>query len=477
MRQQKMAQLRGELRGLIGSQVSLRQQQASYQQDVERMSQERDTMLEEAKEASDTARHVGTADKLFKDRRNVQLKAVSEAADALARVDGELRSLTVQKENAEASLARLEAQASAKTVQLRGLEMELATLRTSMDADQKEMSHARAELDALMERVQPGAEGAHHLEARQRDLHSQVLSCQNRMFEGERRLLETEAQVRRWETEIENLRNRIAEDGLALTPAGDIQGEAAPPAVPYWLAAEGSDEGPGGLRPISGGARADPENLAREIESLRARVRALGPVNIEAAVDYESLRERHDFLAGHVTDLEAAEQSLQRAIVELTALMQRRFETTFQQVAEGFERNFQMFFGGGHARLSLTDPKDTSSSGIEIEARPPGKRTRSLAQLSGGEKSLTAVALLFALLQANPAPFCVLDEVDAMLDEANVDRFASALKDLAERTQFIVITHNRRTIEMADNIYGVSMGPDATSRVLSMRLADVATAN
>jgi chromosome segregation protein len=145
-------------------------------------------------------------------------------------------------------------------------------------------------------------------------------------------------------------------------------------------------------------------------------------------------------------------------------------------VAKNFEQNFTTFFGGGHARLKLSDPKHTETSGVEIEARPPGKRTNSLTQLSGGEKSLTSVSLLFALLQVNPAPFCVLDEVDAMLDEANVGRFARSIKEQSRRTQFIVITHNRRTIEQADSIYGISIAPDAASRVLSMRLADVTEA-
>jgi chromosome segregation protein len=208
---------------------------------------------------------------------------------------------------------------------------------------------------------------------------------------------------------------------------------------------------------------------------MRAELRNLGPVNIEALGDYESMRERHDFLAGQVEDLESAEGSLHRAIEQLAGLMEKRFTTTFDQVARSFEQNFHAFFGeGGHAALRLSDPKDMNTTGVEIEARPPGKRTRSLSQLSGGEKALTSLSLLFALLQANPSPFCVLDEVDAMLDEVNVGRFAEALKDLAKRTQFIVITHNRRTIEVADSIYGVSMAPDAASRVLSMRLADVA---
>ncbi|HEX5588669.1 MAG TPA: hypothetical protein VFX65_00070, partial [Candidatus Limnocylindrales bacterium] len=131
---------------------------------------------------------------------------------------------------------------------------------------------------------------------------------------------------------------------------------------------------------------------------------------------------------------------------------------------------FRQLFGGGFARLSLTDPEDLASTGIEIVARPPGKKPQALAMLSGGERALTAVALLFAMLEVRPVPFCVLDEVDAALDEANVGRFTAALRELAERTQFVVITHNRGTIEIADALYGVTVGDDSVSRVISLRL-------
>ena len=476
-RQQKLAQLRGEMRGLIGSQGSLREQQRTLAEEAERQGSEREAMLEQARESAATAKYVGQADKVIGQRRRTLGAAVEEAADALGSVDARYRSLAAQREAAGASLARLEAQSSAKAVQLRGLKMELTTLTSSVDADDKALSEARAQMESFVQSVQPGEEGAHHLEARQRDLHSQVLSSQNRLFESERHALEAEAEVRRWETEVETLRSRIEEDGLTLTADGNILYSEMEAAVPSWLAAERGEEDTGPSwegRPMSGGAHIDQEALRGQIERLRAQIRSLGPVNIEARVDYESLSDRHGFLAGQLEDLAAAEKSLRRAIEELTGLMRKRFEVTFEKVARGFEQYFKAFFGGGHARLSLTDPKDPSSSGVEIEAQPPGKRTRNLAQLSGGEKALTSVSLLFALLQANPSPFCVLDEVDAMLDEANVGRFASALRDLAQRTQFIVITHNRRTIEVADSIYGVSMASDGASRVLSMRLGEAA---
>jgi chromosome segregation protein len=163
--------------------------------------------------------------------------------------------------------------------------------------------------------------------------------------------------------------------------------------------------------------------------------------------------------------------------------MQMRFEATFRAVAAEFERSFTRLFGGGHAQLLLTrangdngngeSHESVEGMGVEILARPPGKRQQTLSLLSGGERTLTASALLFAILKVNPSPFCVLDEVDAALDEANVGRFREALADLSEQTQFLLVTHNRGTIEAADTIYGVSMGEDGASRVLSLRIEEL----
>ncbi|MER3421742.1 MAG: hypothetical protein C4290_14975, partial [Chloroflexota bacterium] len=229
---------------------------------------------------------------------------------------------------------------------------------------------------------------------------------------------------------------------------------------------------PEGVAPTSW-VVADPAALAERVHALRARIRALGPVNAQAQADYAESKERHDFLVEQLRDLRAAEESLKQILDELRGQVRERFRATFQRVGADFQAYFKAFFGGGNARLVLTEPEDYGESGVDIIARPPGKRLQSLSLLSGGERAMTAVALLFALLDANPAPFCVLDEVDAALDEANVGRFGEALKRLAERTQFIVITHNRLTIQAADTIYGVSMGRDGASGVLSLRLGDV----
>ena len=209
---------------------------------------------------------------------------------------------------------------------------------------------------------------------------------------------------------------------------------------------------------------------AIRLGQLRRRFHELGAVNPYAVDEYAALRTRLEGLESQATDLHRAIARTRDLIGELDTLISDRFQTTFRALETAFARRFEQLFGGGFARLSLTDPSDIGASGIEIVARPPGKKTQALAMLSGGERALTAVALLFAMLEIRPVPFCVLDEVDAALDEANIGRFADALRGLAHTTQFIVITHNRGTIEAADALYGVTSGDNSVSRVISLRL-------
>ena len=206
------------------------------------------------------------------------------------------------------------------------------------------------------------------------------------------------------------------------------------------------------------------------LAQLRRRYHELGAVNPYAVDEYAELKTRLETLEAQGSDLHSAIDKTRELIAELDTMIADQFRTTFEALESAFERRFEQLFGGGFARLSLTDPTDLGSTGVEIVARPPGKKAQALAMLSGGERALTAVALLFAMLEVRPVPFCVLDEVDAALDEANIDRFADALRSLAHQTQFIVITHNRGTIEAADALYGVTVGDDSVSRVISLRL-------
>ena len=206
------------------------------------------------------------------------------------------------------------------------------------------------------------------------------------------------------------------------------------------------------------------------LTTLRRRYHELGAANPFAVDEYRSVRDRLASLDAQDKDLREAITRTRSLIADLDALIATQFRTTFAALEVAFDARFQQLFGGGFAKLTLTDPTDLTATGIEITARPPGKKPQALNMLSGGERALTAVALLFAMLSVRPAPFCVLDEVDAALDEANVGRFTDALRDLSSQTQFIVITHNRGTIEAADALYGVTVGDDSVSRVISLRL-------
>jgi chromosome segregation protein len=215
-------------------------------------------------------------------------------------------------------------------------------------------------------------------------------------------------------------------------------------------------------------------SVVRDLQRLRRKLIALEPVNPLAATELAEVGQRHDFLQAQRADLERAISDLRALADELATTIAEQFSTTLMAVDREFGVFFQRLFNGGEARLRTSD--DPDEPGIDIVARPPGKRIGSLTQLSGGERALTAVALLLAILRVRPAPFCVLDEVDAALDERNVGRFTQALRELTDRTQFIVITHNRGTIEAADTLYGVSMDEGGVSKVISMRLAEATRA-
>lgn len=214
-----------------------------------------------------------------------------------------------------------------------------------------------------------------------------------------------------------------------------------------------------------------PPGLEDEIKRLKGRIKRLGPVNLEAPEEFRALEERHRFLSSQIADLEETASRLRGMIKDLDREMEKRFMDVLHAVSDAFNYYFQELFSGGKARLVLTG-SGWEEAGVEIEAAPPGKKLKELAMLSGGERSLTAMAFLFAILNVRPVPFCVLDEADAMLDEANIGRFCLALKDLSRRIQFIIITHNRATVEMSDAIWGVTMNDDGVSQVFSMKLEE-----
>jgi chromosome segregation protein len=193
-------------------------------------------------------------------------------------------------------------------------------------------------------------------------------------------------------------------------------------------------------------------------------------VNLAAPEEHAQLEERYQFLQTQQADLLKAKDDLHQAIAKINATTREQFKATFEEVRKNFRMLFQTLFQGGEADVVLTDEHNLLESGIDIFAQPPGKKLQNITLLSGGEKALTAIAVLFAFFMVKPSPFCLLDEVDAPLDEANVGRFIRLVKEFSQKTQFIIITHNKRTMELADVLYGVTMAQLGVSSLISMKL-------
>ena len=251
----------------------------------------------------------------------------------------------------------------------------------------------------------------------------------------------------------------------------------------------GDDDGRGGMK--AGPSASAPDDLAvsesgessavieagqralsaeEAIVRLRAKIDRLGPVNMMAIEQFDELEARHAFLTTQRKDLIDSIAQTGEAIARIDETTHQRFLEAFAAINRNFQEMFGTLFGGGRAGLTLLDEQDPLESGIEIIAQPPGKRLQSVQLLSGGEKALTAIALMFGMFKYKPSPFCLLDEIDAPLDDANIGRFVEMLRSMQEHTQFIVITHNRKTMEIADRLYGVTMEEPGVSKLISVQL-------
>lgn len=362
---------------------------------------------------------------------------------------------------------------------------QLAEIISARDAAQIQVDEMRAGLQELKDVAFPDEAALNDSERLQNELEEREVELRSELTVADelynRAVLEAErrrAEIARLEQEIEDdlgpveldsaaprqLRLRLVvrsqNPTLISTLAGDGEGQIEN------LPADSPDQELVTLPEVD----VLPDGFDKEIRRLKNQMRYIGNVNPNAPQEYAELKERHAFLTEQAADLTQAIEKLQQATRELDAMMQQKFQETFDAINTQFKKYFAMLFGGGSARLELTDQTDLIHSGIEIIARPPGKRAAQLVLLSGGERALTAAALIFSILKVSPTPFCVMDEVDAALDEANVGRFREGLKELSDASQFIVITHNRVTMEGARAIYGVSMGEDGVSQVLSLKL-------
>lgn len=336
-----------------------------------------------------------------------------EARQQLEQAKREWASLAAEQEEREGARSRREAEAEAR-------QSERDQLRKESDAKKGRRSQLQSELQCKTQRL--------------RKLRSELTSAERRMH-----ALELE------KGRIDDSLDRINEDLKARDVSVDAVLERSPDATLG--------------------------ELEEQVSRLHEEVRSLGAVHPGAVEEYDALVERQSFLHGQMQDLNEAKASLRAVIEEMDETSKKRFRKTFSQLRQEFQRLFSQLFMGGRADLVLVEPESPLTSGVEIVAQPPGKKLQNLLLLSGGERALTAIALLFAILSVRPAPFCVFDEVDSALDEANLDRFAQVMKQFSADIQFLVITHRRGTMEAADRLYGLTMTDSAVSQLMSVSLA------
>jgi chromosome segregation protein len=337
----------------------------------------------------------------------------------------------------------------------------LQQIEDERNAQREQEVELNQAIEALQRDIDPAEAQLQAAEKSYSKLQDNQSAAQQAQTVSERYAAQAQIELARQREAMESLRRRIEDDfGLvALTYETEVVG---PTPLPLGdLVAE---------LPIVETVAADLED---NINRQRAQLRRMGAINPEAQSEFHSVKERYDFMKNQVEDLKQADADLRKVIGELDELMKTEFRRTFDAVAAEFKLMFTRLFGGGSARLVLMDEENPIETGVDIEARLPGRREQGLALLSGGERSLTAVALIFSLLKVSPTPFCVMDEVDAALDESNVGRFCELLAELSEQTQFILITHNRNTVQTSGVIYGVTMGRDSASQIISLKLDEV----
>ncbi|MCB0011811.1 MAG: hypothetical protein KDE34_07915, partial [Anaerolineales bacterium] len=345
-------------------------------------------------------------------------------------------------------LERLESRQRELQQQRRDIDLQQATAREEQ---------LQQELTELLATLEPLREARAASQKAMQAAEEAVIQQQRQTHNLETVYTRAQVAMSQHENMVEGLRERIKADvGLVSLSSSDDQAEQSP------LPLQGIVE----QLPIVDEL---PEDIESNIQDYRGQMQRMGAINPDAPAEFEETEQRYDFLTEQVEDLTTTEKQLRHVIAELDDLTSQAFADTVTRVNEIFGGTFAQLFGGGTAELVLTEPDDLTVSGVDIVAQLPRRREQGLGLLSGGERSLTAAALIFSLLKVSPTPFCVMDEVDAMLDEANVNRFRDLLRELSLQTQFIVITHNRGTVQAAQTVYGISMGGDSVSQVISIK--------
>ena len=446
-----LARAREELNGHTGraarvneARAQLAEQKAEILSQLDALGQRRETTEDEGEALRKKAQALQTSLSEKRAALNAQRQEVGDARVALATakrgfeaLKQDLSRLNAQKGDAARALAEAAESLLALACRLKADEEALTT-------EEGHLELARRGLNGAREDFQRADESRLKAQTELKEISESAERLRVATEEFTDRSHRAEMALSRAENDLEQMTARIWED--------------------YQLTYEGAE-------PFR-----DPDFKLAESEkrlnTLRAAIRAMGPVNVSAMDEYRETSERYTELSAQRDDLERAKNDLMGIISELTGKMETQFRAQFEQLDVYFRQTFTELFGGGRAELRLEDPKDALNTGIEIVAQPPGKKLQMLSLLSGGERALTAIAILFAMLKLKPTPFCILDEIEAALDDANIDNFAEYLQTYSTKTQFVVVTHRKGTMSRCDALYGVAMEEKGVSKLMSVKLAD-----
>ncbi len=430
-----------EAQDLVTQQAELRAKVVEVQQAMN-VAQEQQATIERSLNEAQAGRE--TAEQ----RRQQLLIAKAQVETTLQSLTERAETLRARQREVESERAHLTQQSETKVQQRQEAITRSQELTEQLQAHRSDADQLQEERGRLEAEVQSVTQTLRQEEARRDEVLPQVLSVEQELSSMLRRIQEQSRQL----SERTFRRSRLIERLQELYQIDEATIQAEQLAV---------------SEPLSDQQRAE---MTEQVQKLRAKLEGIGPVSMGSAEEYDELKQRLEFLQTQQQDLIQARDDLKTSIAQINRTARTQFRETFERIKNEFKHYYGKLFDGGQADLILMDDEDVLECGIDIVARPPGKRLQSISLLSGGERALTAVALLFALFKVRPSPFCILDEIDAPLDEANVDRFTRVLEEFLSLSQFILITHNKKTITKADSLYGVTMEEPGISKILSAKL-------
>jgi len=437
--------MNGELRLLEEQLKELEETKDEFHSGSENLEQALETEENRLKEAEAAIQRLSQSIQEANLQKDAQFQQLTEVKSQLSAGLQELNGKEVLKTNLDRQLQEIDQSDADMERKREELAAERERIRQNLVELEQQQIAARIQLAEQQDRINAEKTNKENLQAKIRELEGKQRSFRRKNNDFQNQLRQLEIQITQKTNSIENYQQSLAED---YGPDWESQMDE------NWES---------------------PANVVDMIEALKEEIRELGPVNLASIEDYRQVKQRSEFLSTQAEDLRQAKSSLLKVIHEIERTIEKRFMETFEQIRVEFRKIFSELIEGGNADLFLVDPENVLESGIEIIAQPPGKKLQSLSLLSGGERAMTAIALLFAILSIKPAPFCILDEIDATLDEVNVQRFAKLLEIFSKKLQFIVVTHRRGTMEVASTIYGVTMEEKGISKLISLSLDEVST--